>query len=993
MKKLLTLLCASMMAIITIRAEVLLNEHFDRPVGTLSASTWSGGSLPNDSNWHTYSPGSVQFQIVDQQLQKADYCTATSGKAVQYTVNHSRDYILFPQALSSSAGDKAYLAFLMKVSELQTTSNAMSASNANNSILAFAINASNNALGSLNGRVIIQTVDDSHYKLGVSRRGETPQFASQSLAAGTTYLIVAEYCFVEGEKNDIVNLYIDPTPSVQTIGVTSVNPSTASADADQLVGVALCSNGNTPTDMVIDEVRAATSWAELWEDSSIPTPTITAVNSIAFGDVTIGEAAEKSITIQGADLRGAVSVSSDQAELVPAVASIAQADAEAGYTLSLALTATKEGAGSANLTLSSSGASDHIITVSWNGVKPVPPVGSELLLNGSFEDYSCNAMFGCSFDDWSFPIGSASANASDVLDGEVSMQFDPTQNAVLDQGVTLTDNVYAAGTLFELKLNYKVLSMPADKSLELDCYWEPTGGGDAETMKQHDAAVLQRVLTSEVSSGWEELTLTTSKPESSSYFRVRVRVPKSASVLFDAFSLVRTETAEPYLLVSPSKLSAVETTIGNSVVFPTLHIEQGNLGGATTFALSYTDAEQFSLSASSLAADQSDCDLIITYAPAQAGAHIAYLNILNETHPLLNRSIKLEGTCTDPSAQPSITVTPSSLQDFEAVVGQKDEQTITVASANCLDYVYLSMTHETGAAFTVDASMLSRNSTSEVKITFNPMEKGTYRSILRVYSQSNEFEAVEITLNGTCTEATPETVDWATAFTWDESAPLALLNETFDNVAHNKTLTVAGWQNVAAADARPWWGFDEAETTPVRGDGTYAKATAYQWAKENTGDWEMWLVTPALDYKNAASKLFAFSVMGEYLPEEGIEAALEVYYIEPGTTPLFQNLTSSFSIPQTSDEELTWVTFHLDLAPYAATMADVFYMAFRYVGPNGADGAVTYYIDNVSWGRTDLQGIDDVQSNDVQCTKVLRDGTIYILRGEKIYTATGQVVR
>ena len=155
----------------------------------------------------------------------------------------------------------------------------------------------------------------------------------------------------------------------------------------------------------------------------------------------------------------------------------------------------------------------------------------------------------------------------------------------------------------------------------------------------------------------------------------------------------------------------------------------------------------------------------------------------------------------------------------------------------------------------------------------------------------------------------------------------------------------------------------------------------------------MWLVTPALDYKNAASKLFAFSVMGEYLPEEGIEAALEVYYIQPGATPQFQNLTSSFSIPQTSDEELTWVTFHLDLAPYAATMADVFYMAFRYVGPNGADGAVTYYIDNVSWGRSDLQGIDDVQSNDVQCTKVLRDGTIYILRGEKIYTTTGQVVR
>ena len=49
-----------------------------------------------------------------------------------------------------------------------------------------------------------------------------------------------------------------------------------------------------------------------------------------------------------------------------------------------------------------------------------------------------------------------------------------------------------------------------------------------------------------------------------------------------------------------------------------------------------------------------------------------------------------------------------------------------------------------------------------------------------------------------------------------------------------------------------------------------------------------------------------------------------------------------------------WRTFYLDLAPYSETVADVFFMAFRFVGPNGNEGAVTYYIDDVSWGRTDL---------------------------------------
>lgn len=959
MKKIFTLAWAAILSVATMQAAVLLNEHFDRPAGTLSSSTWSSGSLPTDSNWHTYSPGSVQFQVVNGQLTKADYCSATSGKAVQYTANHSRDYILFPQALNAVAGNKAYMAFLLKASELQTSSGATSASNANNSILAFAINPSNNALGSLNGRVLIQTVDESHYKLGVSRRGETPQFASQSLSTNSTYLVVAEYSFVEGEKNDIVSLYIDPTPASQTIAVSSINPGTASADAEMLAGVALCSNGNTPTSMLIDEIRVATSWDELWEDSSVPTPTITAANSLAFGDVTIGEAAERTITIQGADLRGGISVSSDAAALVPAVSSIAKADAETGYNLTLTLTAPKEGAGSANLTLSSSGASDLIVAVSWNGVKPVPPVGSELLLNGSFEDYSCNAIFGCSFDDWSFPIGSASANTDDVIDGDAAMQFTPTQNAVLDQGVTLTDAVYAAGTLFELKLHYKVLSLPAEKSIDIDCYWEPAGSGDAVAMKQHEAAILQRAIATEASSDWEELVLTTSKPAGSAYFRVRVKVPKNGSVLFDGFSLVRTESSEPYLLVTPSKLSPVETTIGNTVTFRTLHIEQGNLNGATNFELSYTNADQFSLSSATLPADQGSCDLIITYAPTGAGAHVAYLSIINDSHPLLNQSIKLEGVCTDPSAQPSITVSPATLPDFEAVAGQMEEQTITVTSANCIDFAYLSMTHVSGEAFTVDASMLPKNSTSELTITFRPQEEGTYQSILRIYSQSNEFETVEITLNGTGIPATPETVDWATEFQWDLSNPRALLVEPFDAVSHNTTLAIEGWQNVAAADQRPWWGFDASETQIMEGEGKFAKATAYQFGKESTGTWEMWLVTPALDYKNAGSKIFTFSVMGQYLADEGNQSALEIYYID-ATDPsnvFFQNLTESFGIPATSEDNEQWRTFFLDLAPFEETMADVFFMAFRFVGPNGNEGAITYYIDDVSWGRTDLPTI------------------------------------
>jgi hypothetical protein len=38
-------------------------------------------------------------------------------------------------------------------------------------------------------------------------------------------------------------------------------------------------------------------------------------------------------------------------------------------------------------------------------------------------------------------------------------------------------------------------------------------------------------------------------------------------------------------------------------------------------------------------------------------------------------------------------------------------------------------------------------------------------------------------------------------------------------------------------------------------------------------------------------------------------------------------------------------------------------------------------------------GVDNVQGDDVQFTKVIRNGQIYILRGEKVYTVTGEEVR
>ena len=414
--------------------------------------------------------------------------------------------------------------------------------------------------------------------------------------------------------------------------------------------------------------------------------------------------------------------------------------------------------------------------------------------------------------------------------------------------------------------------------------------------------------------------------------------------------------AEPYITVTPSSLPSVSTTLGYTVEFAAIHIEQGNLTGTTTFELSGYDPSMFHLSATKMSSDQKSMDLIITYSPTAAGSHSAVLNIDNINHPSLFTSLTLRGMCTDPSLNPSVRVVPHELTSFRAVEGQEMLDTFKVVSSHCLDFVYMRVEHIQGAAFTIDGSMVGKNTTSDVVVRFAPTEPGDFESKVTVYSEG--VESVEITLKGVGVKRAEGNIDWQTKFQWDESHPLTLLNETFDGIQHNKTVVLDGWQNVAAVDERPWWGFNEATTTPARGTGKYAKATAYQYGKASTGTWEMFLVTPALDYKNAEGKIFTFSVMGEYMPDEDNPAGLEIYYVDAtGGKAVFQSLTESFVFPSTSVDNNVWVTYFLNLRPYAETMADVFHIAFRYIGPNGGEGAVTYYIDDVSWGRTDLPEI------------------------------------
>ena len=632
---------------------------------------------------------------------------------------------------------------------------------------------------------------------------------------------------------------------------------------------------------------------------------------------------------------------------------------------------------------------------------PVSAENDNLVHNPGFEQYAVQAGNFLSegeyaeFDEWERQGFGTRLSTDDVFEGTTALRLYSSSATNANQTLTnLTDAYYPAGTTFIFSIHYKAVSLATNGKASIDCYWLAAPGGDSDAIKAHDADKLQRVLSDTVQSEWQTLTIETTRPAKSGSFYICLKATAKATVLFDniSFSAKPSQTPdEPFIVATPTTVPSVEVKIGETKDFQTIHVRQGNVSGTTTFRIGGNDAAHYQLSATEMPADISELDLVVTYAPQSAGTHRASLIFDNANHTtILPDMITLNGTCTDPTAKPEITVAPSEMPDFEALAGQQVTQKLTVTSTNCTDYVYMRVDHIAGEAFTIDGTILPKNGSSEVTVFFKPMEVGTYQSTLTIYSTN--AESVVVTLNGLGKEATPETVDWKVDFQWDMSQPLAILDEHFDNAEHNKTLLVDGWQNVAKATARPWWGFDEARTAPARGEEKYAKATAYQYAKDSTDKWEMWLVTPALDYKNTPSQVFTFKVMGEYLPEEGNKALFEIYFIDASDpTKVFFQSFDGLSIPKTSDENNVWVPFQIHLENQA-NIPDAFFMAFRYASPNGADGVVTYYVDDITRGIAP-QGVENIPSSTISTQKMLRDGQIIILRGEKKYSIMGQEVR
>ena len=565
-----------------------------------------------------------------------------------------------------------------------------------------------------------------------------------------------------------------------------------------------------------------------------------------------------------------------------------------------------------------------------------------LIANGDFEIASSNFLFGAQFEDWSFGAEIA-IETTDVYDGQQALRtVNVTQKRSLQQDVDLRTDVI--GQEFELTIHYKVLEAQAG-DLALNSAWlyaRPTEG-------VHDSAALNQELP--IGSGWQELKVSTTKPQDATYLTVSVAVKKGAKVIFDGFSLKRTESATPWFTVFPEKINAVTAQVNEEKLMATLTIRQGNLTQPISLSITGANAEMFALEKTVVTAAEEQVKL--WYKPTAAGVHKAMLLVDSQEATQDFVSLSLSGSASDPNLQPELTISPTTLPQFSTIVGGYAVDSVRVHSLNCTEDITVTILNDDEyPAFTISSTLLPKNMEAQTRITFHPTKAGTYSAT--IYWSSAGVQKQQMKLTGTTNGApTDPTEEWSKDFHWDMSKPYALLNEHFDNIEHNKTLTLTDWQNVVLKGDRPWWGYEDKE------DGTVvercAKATAYIYQEQDSLPWEMWLVTPALDYKNAAEQIFTFRVRGDYL-FQGQSAALTVFFVD-ATTPedvFFQDL--EIPMPQTEDEAGDWQDIHINLSGQEY-IPDVFFMAFRFTGNSGQTGSSTYLIDDVSWGRTDLPAI------------------------------------
>lgn len=376
MKKLL-LFFVALFTLSTVHAELILHETFDRPVGKLSVANTPAA---NNTDWYSFSGTSNYISVVEGSLSYEGYAEA-AGKKVELVGNGADDLRQFAPITSG----KVYVGAIINIDSLKPSG-----------VADYFLTLGDASNSSMWGRLYYRSVDKvgdnfTGFNLGVTKYTESSTaygWADQKLLPKTDYLVVIEYEFVDGEKNDTVRLYINPTKSnkqsvsqcVQNYvsGTGKQNGASGKDDASKIASVNLRKAAATPGRVYVDEIKVATAWENLFAGESGETPVeepeITATPAILQfgGQVFVGSRYTTKFVVKGKDLKGDITLSNKNGELTLDKTTIAKADAESenGVEVTATLVPVKSSTEGYitwrdTVSLVSEGATTAIVTTSW----------------------------------------------------------------------------------------------------------------------------------------------------------------------------------------------------------------------------------------------------------------------------------------------------------------------------------------------------------------------------------------------------------------------------------------------------------------------------------------------------------------------------------------------------------------------------------------------------------------------------------------------------
>ncbi len=355
---------------LTATATVYLNENFDG---------YTVGNLSGQGSWSVVTGTTDPIQATADNLSLAGYADAVTGGKAAYvkrntSVTTGED--LRKDFSTSTAGKSFYVSFLVNVTERGKEA----------AFFTLIDNKLNSVSKAINPRlyVIASPIEDNanqfHFSIGKSNEsGGNVVSTETAFNLNTTYLVVLKYQVVEGTLNDILDLFVLSTASNQE-PKNSAATATGGTDvsSEGCAGVQLRQHANHDgskhsATAIVDAIRVADTWAELFPDAGdITPPTPTPVIKVSDTDdlfsasyIFAPDKYTEPFTISATDLTGDITLSSSNpAFAVPATISKEAAMAEGGAEVSITLTTTAAGAYATSIQLASEGAETKTITVS-----------------------------------------------------------------------------------------------------------------------------------------------------------------------------------------------------------------------------------------------------------------------------------------------------------------------------------------------------------------------------------------------------------------------------------------------------------------------------------------------------------------------------------------------------------------------------------------------------------------------------------------------------